>query len=443
MLSFTVSGPVFFDGVKAIDVDADTVSGVKLALQSLLKISNDFIIKIWTEEHGYTRFSQMSYCDDYLETNEIIPIRLEAADKELKIIRGKSKSKLSSMKNLAKVRRLEQGWCGSPSSTAKLTFSSVANRHIMNKQDIPFQPKDKHKMPKVRPTKKTKKPRSNSPPGNITPSPTEIARETEWKGSPSSYRKLGFSSTANRHIANKQEVPDYDAAQSLGMFMPAFLSQTNGSTKVKKPKSKKKKKVSKEKALEGGWIGVPSSYAQITFSASANKHILNKQDVPSYDASRDPCCPVAAKKTFRKHIKRVTHAQEHEKMVNRRMREGEVRKKDKRGIVSDYCFRVICRTEESLQQENQLDQMKEVFQSFDIEQSSVLCISQFVRAMEALGIYITPIESQSIIEHIGAGDMDVDDPLVAYGEFHRMVIERRKHNIKQKLREERHLGLID
>ena len=44
-------------------------------------------------------------------------------------------------------------------------------------------------------------------------------------------------------------------------------------------------------AREHGWKGLVYSNFSLSFSGTANRHIVNHQEVPAYDSGKDPHCP--------------------------------------------------------------------------------------------------------------------------------------------------------
>ena len=96
-----------------------------------------------------------------------------------------------------------------------------------------------------------------------------IAGRPEWLGSPSSSAHLSFSSVANRHIRNLQDLPGYDPTQN-----PVF-DPTRFAPKVKKYKRAtliaKKAEKARLRKMEEGFVGNPHSHSRLSFSSTVNK----------------------------------------------------------------------------------------------------------------------------------------------------------------------------
>ena len=136
---------------------------------------------------------------------------------------------------------LERMWKGSPSTTFALTFSNTANRHIVQEQerewlgDLGDSFSGNVNRSKIRARKNHSFTRQESknadrPPLDIVSiartrkarkeakalSKLQAKRRKGWKGTPSTYKELSFSSTANRHIVNDQsyfvELPKIERA---------------------------------------------------------------------------------------------------------------------------------------------------------------------------------------------------------------------------------------
>ena len=111
-----------------------------------------------------------------------------------------------------------------------------------------------------------------------------FVRRAEWVGSPSSSAHLSFSSISNRHIRNKQELPEYDPNSNpifdTTLFAPGKPRKLKGA--ALRAKLREDKRV---KELEEGFVGNPHSYHRLTFSSTVNKTFSTKQEIPEYKAT--------------------------------------------------------------------------------------------------------------------------------------------------------------
>ena len=126
---------------------------------------------------------------------------------------------------------MEARWKGVPSTTRKLSFSSTANRHIKNEQE--YEPVTTYE-PDL---SSVASPKAHERWGLVPDREDEaeppvypglVHHETPWMGSPSSYQKLSFSSSANRHITRKQAIPGSRVAKTAPrkneVFTPSPLT---------------------------------------------------------------------------------------------------------------------------------------------------------------------------------------------------------------------------
>jgi hypothetical protein len=54
-----------------------------------------------------------------------------------------------------------------------------------------------------------------------------------------------------------------------------------------------------------GWLGSPSTFKEMSWSGSANKHISNSQEVPRYNSASDALCPFRLKTEFTKQSRKL------------------------------------------------------------------------------------------------------------------------------------------
>ena len=97
--------------------------------------------------------------------------------------------------------------------------------------------------------------------------PLNEALRKGWKGSPSTFFSLSYSSTTNRHIVNEQEKAILGTDTVAKWKAPPPKKQSPAQKRLQKYREARKK----------GFIGSPSSYKELSYSASANRHIYNKQ----------------------------------------------------------------------------------------------------------------------------------------------------------------------
>jgi len=129
---------------------------------------------------------------------------------------------------------------------------------------------------------------------------SQFTARRAWVGSPSTYKEMSFSSSANRHIRNSQEIP----AEPPEVFSRPIISRPLSRSRSRDPADS----LENMKA-EILWRGAPSSYKKLQFSGSANTIIHNKQDIPQYDAASDKHCPFSQTSKFIKHQKRLARLQ--------------------------------------------------------------------------------------------------------------------------------------
>ena len=196
-------------------------------------------------------------------------------------------------------RGLQPAWMGSPSSYARLSYSSVANNHIKNRQEwndlrpvqtapakwskktgfslgeTAFTPerlvlKDRliqqANQQRIRNLIKKKKRDALINAGGYKGRP-------QWKNSPSTFHHLTFSSTTNRTIRNVQAIPE-----KVDGITPFALKRPKN-RRVKETKEEKRQRKINEKR-EANWAGNPHKYRRLSFSSSANRHIHNPQEIP-------------------------------------------------------------------------------------------------------------------------------------------------------------------
>lgn len=117
----------------------------------------------------------------------------------------------------------------------------------------------------------------------------------EWVGSPSTNTHLSFSSSANRHIRNRQEIPYLDddeqttlkkcgrapAMNSWGKKQICPIKQLKSQEDIFDPRSI----VDHPKE----WVGSPSSFKTMPFSRTVIEHPdnHNRQDIPKLDPTND------------------------------------------------------------------------------------------------------------------------------------------------------------
>jgi hypothetical protein len=138
---------------------------------------------------------------------------------------------------------------------------------------------------------------------SFPPSKFNVTARRAWVGSPSTYKEMSFSSSANKHIRNAQEIP----AEPPQVFSRPIIS---------KPRSKNNHKGQgnqlEQIKAELRWKGAPSSFKKLQFSGSANTIIHNTQDIPIYNAANDKLCPYSQTSRFKKHQKMLERLQKKE-----------------------------------------------------------------------------------------------------------------------------------
>jgi len=126
-----------------------------------------------------------------------------------------------------------------------------------------------------------------------------------WVGSPSTNKMMTFSSTANRHIINSQEIP----SDPPEVFSRAIV----GRPKLQADRKRELKQTAKNMQLEPQWAGSPANYKPLTVSTSSNSVVYS---IPGYDASKDPHCPFSRSKKFMKQQKRLAQMQRKDQLRN-------------------------------------------------------------------------------------------------------------------------------
>lgn len=189
------------------------------------------------------------------------------------------------MKQHAAVR--ERLFKGSPSQCKGLTFSAPSSSANLNCQAIPAV-EWKTDLTATRNFRKKLAARPSTAPGQggrgarkkaaKAKAARAAAAEAAWSDCPSSYLEMTWSRTTNCLMRNLQDIPN--SFTTTGEPYNAFHS-----TKRKPPAARR----TAERALlvkpeararcdrERGFIGSPTSYKQLSFSSSANRHIVNKQ----------------------------------------------------------------------------------------------------------------------------------------------------------------------
>jgi len=180
------------------------------------------------------------------------------------------------------LKELEASWKGVPYTTRKLSFSSTANRHIKNEQEyeqvLAYEPDVSNlQSPKAHE-------QWNLKPSHVVavdpPKYKGLVRHHEpWIGSPSSYQKLSFSSSANKHIKRKQAIPGSRVTRTEPRpdEEPEWRRRERRELRWKQKRGGPPERVKRER----GWKGSPSTYDfKLTFSSSANKALKSKQALP-------------------------------------------------------------------------------------------------------------------------------------------------------------------
>eukprot|EP00944_MAST-04C_sp_MAST-4C-sp1_P005411 g5411.t1 len=337
-----------------------------------------------SKEKDYNEFSMhfVKQFDDILrgahqrkvETQE----QKQATDTELSTL-SLSSVGASSDSGTNKFRLHPVNWVGSPSSFKSFTFSASANTFVINTQDVPRRApplplkyqrstrkkgirrvrsqtagrtrrqnnvRSKFDLPDVRQRRRPK----TAPTGEVLGRPA-------WIGSPSSFRELTFSSSANKIIVNKQAIPTetppvpgftrsfvMDSSVS-GLDAPQSqmtVSSTRSNRSLIKSLSKTQSRLSKVLGLvpkpvehDSPWQGSPSSQLPFTFSRTANKHFKNKQLWPVYDASKVQGCSFTHTKKFKAFYTKQLQRQKLDKTMRIKLRQKEYLKKQKGQLVTN------------------------------------------------------------------------------------------------------------
>jgi hypothetical protein len=164
---------------------------------------------------------------------------------------------------------------------------------------------------------------------------SNVTARRAWVGSPSTYKEMSFSSSANKHIRNAQEIP----AEPPQVFSRPIIS---------KPRSKNNHKDQgnqlEQIKAELRWKGAPSSFKKLQFSGSANTIIHNTQDIPIYNAANDKLCPYSQTSRFKKHQKMLERLQKKELKQQQRKLAREVQRKRRMPSSSKLaaCMPVSC-----------------------------------------------------------------------------------------------------
>ena len=98
-------------------------------------------------------------------------------------------------------------WKGSPTKKLEITFSQPSNRHITSDHEIP-----RRELLSLKMTNASKKSQLTKEMRELKwrergRKPKHVIQEESWRGSPSTYKQLTFSSTTNTLLHNEQELP--------------------------------------------------------------------------------------------------------------------------------------------------------------------------------------------------------------------------------------------
>ena len=193
-------------------------------------------------------------------------------------------------------RGVQPSWKGSPSSYARLSYSSVSNNHITNRQeweelrpvksapakwqkkegfslgDTAFTPERlalKDKLTRTANQKRIKKLIQKKKRAALINAGGYKGR-AQWQNSPSTFHHLTFSSTTNRTIRNLQEIPHLHDQFSMPLTAKKRVKPSREAKRLRKLNQQR----------EAKWAGNPHKYRQLSFSSSANRHIHNPQEIP-------------------------------------------------------------------------------------------------------------------------------------------------------------------
>ena len=239
------------------------------------------LLRRWTKRLEVLR-ARASSLRQKLDNKQRKREQRQLEEKELKALQATNPDAL-----ISEDEARRRNWKGSPSTFFSLSYSSTTNRHIVNEQEKAILGTDTVAKWKVPPLPK--------------PSPAEKkraaymqARREGFRGSPSSYKELSFSASANKHIRNHQT---YKEVQSDPELLPRKLrslakrrmkAEAVGPVERKRREAAAEKKAKREAErrnrpkvrLEKSFVGSPSSYRQLSFSSTANRHIHNDQELP-------------------------------------------------------------------------------------------------------------------------------------------------------------------
>ena len=328
-------------------------------------------------EHEFENFS-MHFVNQFNQT-----FREAHEQREMKkVLKEASMSDLSSVMSASSMLKKQPfplhpiDWQGSPSSFKGFTFSASANNMLINSQDIPRDPpplppqyEKSALFPRARTAGRSRGGGGGLPSLSITPvrrpntAPTGefagyqggrfLSGRPEWIGSPSTFRELTFSSTANRVIVNKQSIPSETPPvpgykrrpqSSPGHGLDASISQLTVSSRRSlqssrseiKPMNKAQAKLSRTLGLyhktivhDKAWQGSPSSQLPFTFSRTSNKHFKNKQLWPQYDATRVKGISFTSTKSFKKFHRQQKRREQMERSSIVKVRQKAMQKKNK------------------------------------------------------------------------------------------------------------------
>jgi hypothetical protein len=226
---------------------------------------------------------------------------------------GRSSGKYAKAAEEAAEER-EARWRGVPYTNKKLSFSGTANRHIRNEQE--YEQVTPH-VPSLREDAKRGARKAHerwglAPDREEDVPPPEFAglvqHDTPWKGTPSSYEKLSFSSSANKHIQQKQAIPG------------SRITHTEPKKEEEEPEWRRRERQEKRWKLTGrgppervvrerGWQGSPSTQnLRLTFSSSANRTLHAKQELPQLQPLNPLASPKEPTKEEKARRKRIEKA---------------------------------------------------------------------------------------------------------------------------------------
>ena len=190
------------------------------------------------------------------------------------------------------------------------------------------------------------------------------------------------------------------------------------------------------------WKGSPSSTLPFTYSRTANKHWRNKQMWPHYSAAADVNCAVTQTKRFKRFYAKQRKREVDEVKLKIAMRHAELRQKQ-RGALTAAIEMTQQRLPNKLDAElealltgiigklyavwsqdpNSLYSLPSTFEAFDKKETGLLPQGDIISALQMIGVYLEPNESQLLLSILPVRAEDANhENHFGYGELVEMLL---------------------